>query len=66
METIFENPKLEWCKSELKTLLEKLIEGNYHTTAKTVFDHIAHTGVETDLDQKLKKEPSLEEFLENK
>jgi hypothetical protein len=42
------------------------MKGNYHTTAKTVFDHIAHSGVDTDLNKKLKKEPSLEKFLKSK
>ncbi|OGZ69474.1 MAG: hypothetical protein A3D44_03570 [Candidatus Staskawiczbacteria bacterium RIFCSPHIGHO2_02_FULL_42_22] len=65
MKTTFKNPKLDWCKDELKTLLEKLIENNYHTTAEFVFDHIAHTGVDTDLQPELKKEPALEEFLKS-
>lgn len=63
MKKTFENTKLEYCKDELKTLLEKLIEGNYHTTAKFVFDHIAHTGVESDLNPELKKKPTFGEFL---
>jgi hypothetical protein len=66
METVFESKKLDWCKKELKTLLEKLIEGNYHQTAEVVFDHIAHTGVETDLNKELKKKPTFEEFLKSK
>ncbi len=66
MESKFKSQKLEFCKDELKVLLEKLIAGNYHTTAEVVFDHIAHTGVETDLDPSLKKEPILEEFLNSK
>jgi len=66
MDSKFKNNKLEWCKEELKALLERLIEGNYHTTAETVFDHVAHTGVETDLNQKLKKSPTLEDFLKSK
>ena len=63
METKFKNPKLDFCKGELRSLLEKLISGNYHTTAEFTFNHIAHTGVETDLDPELKKEPTMEEFL---
>jgi hypothetical protein len=26
----FENKKLDFCKDELKVLIDKLIEGNYH------------------------------------
>ena len=63
MKKKFENSKLDWCKDELKILLNKLIENNYHKTAEVVFDHIAHTGVESDLNTDLKKSPSLEEFL---
>lgn len=65
MKTKFKHPKLELCKSELKKLLEKLIEGNYHKTAEVVFDHIAHTGVESDLNPELKTKPTLEEFLKS-
>ena len=63
MNKTFENSKLDWCKQELKVLLEKLISGNYHKTAEVVFDHVAHTGVESDLNTELKKTPTLEEFL---
>ena len=63
METKFKNPKLDFCKDELKSLLEKLVVGNYHTTAEFIFNHIAHTGVDTDLNPELKKEPTMEEFL---
>lgn len=63
METVFESKKLDWCKSELRELLAKLIEGNYHQTAEVIFDHIAHTGVETDLNPALKTKPSFGEFL---
>ncbi len=63
MNTEFKSRKLDWCKNELKLLLEKLIEGNYHQTAEVVFDHIAHTGVETDLNKELKEKPGLEDFL---
>ncbi len=65
MKTIFKNPKLEHCKDELKSLLEKLIAGNYHTTAKVIFDHIAHTGVDSDLNPELKTKPTMEEFLKS-
>ena len=65
METKFESLKLEHCKDELKALLEKLIAGNYHQTAEVVFDHIAHTGVETDMNKELKERPTLEEFLQS-
>ena len=66
MKTQFESRKLDWCKNELKVLLERLIDGNYEMTAETVFDHIAHTGVETDLNKELKKKPTLKEFLKSK
>lgn len=66
MEHEFKSQKLDWCKDELRALLSRLIEGNYHQTAEVVFDHIAHTGVETDLDPSLKTEPTLEEFLQVK
>lgn len=66
METNFESKKLEWCKVELRALLERLIAGNYHQTAEMVFDHIAHTGVETDLNPDLKNNPSLDTFLQSK
>ena len=59
---IMKNPKLEFCKAELKVLLKKLIEGNYHTTAEVVFGKVARTGVETDLNPEL-KEITMEEFL---
>jgi len=62
----YQNSKLDWCKKELKSLLDRLIKGNYKTTADVVFDHIAHTGVETDLNPELKKKPLLEEFLKDK
>ena len=66
MKSKFKNQKLDFCKNELKILLEKLISGNYHTSVKTVFEHLAHTGVETDLDPTLKREPTLEQFLKSK
>lgn len=65
MKTNFESKKLDWCKTELRTLLQRLIDGNYHQTAEVVFDHIAHTGVETDLKPELKEKPTLDEFLKN-
>jgi hypothetical protein len=63
MQTTFKHPKLELSKVELKTLLERLIEGGYGKTAQEVFRLIAHTGVEVDTDPELKEKPSLEEFL---
>lgn len=63
MDTVPKSKKLEWCKDELRALLSKLIEGNYHQTAEIVFDHIAHTGVETELNPELKNRPTLESFL---
>ena len=63
METIFESKKLDWSKDELKALLKRLRDGSYGQTAEVVFDHVAHTGVETDLKQELKKSPTLGEFL---
>lgn len=63
MKTKFKSQKLDWCKDELKSLLKKLVGGNYHQTAEAVFDNIAHTGAEIDLDKELKSKPSLEEFL---
>lgn len=65
MITTFKSLKLESCKDELKILLEKLVADNYKQTAEVVFDHVAHTGVETDLDKNLKTEPTLEEFLKS-
>jgi hypothetical protein len=61
----FESKKLDWSKKELNALLKRLIEGQYRQTAEVVFDNIAHTGVETDLNPKLKKHPSMDEFLNN-
>lgn len=65
MNTSFESKKLDWCKDELKALLDRLMDGHYQQTAEAVFDHIAHTGVETDLKPELKKSPTLEEFLKS-
>lgn len=65
MKTEFESKKLDWSKDELKALFNRLVEGGYHQTAEVVFDHVAHTGVETDLDQSLKQKPTLEEFLKS-
>lgn len=66
MKTIFEHPKLDWCKDELNQLLHKLMDGNYQKTAEAVFDQIAHSGVETDFNPELKKKPTIEEFLASK
>ena len=65
MKIKFESNKLDYCKEELKVLLSKLIQGNYHQTADVVFDHIAHTGVETDLNPELKNKPTLDDFLKS-
>jgi hypothetical protein len=63
MKTTFQNPKLDWCKDDLKKLLQRLIENNYYTTAEFLFNHVAHTGVDTDLNTELKAKPTMEEFL---
>lgn len=65
MTTHFESSKLDHCKNELKDLLTRLLAGNYHQTAEVVFNHIAHTGVETDLNPELKHKPTMEEFLKS-
>ena len=65
MQTHFNSTKLEWCKNELQTLLVRLREGNYYQTADVVFDHVAHTGVETDINPELKQKPTLDEFLKS-
>ena len=65
METKFKNQKLEFCKKELKPLLQKLLSGNYGVSAEHVFDHLSHTGVDTDMDKTLKSSPTLKEFLES-
>jgi len=59
----YKNQKLNYCQKELKALLEKLMAGNYEVSARTVFDHLAHTGVDTDLDKTLKEKPTFEEFM---
>ena len=66
MKKKFDNTKLDSEFVELKVLLKKLNDGNYQKTAEVVFDHVAHTGVESDLNPELKKEPILEEFLSTK
>lgn len=63
MNKSFESKKLDWCKDELKALILRLKAGHYDQTADVVFDHVAHTGVETDLKLELKKTPTLDEFL---
>ena len=59
----YKNQKLNFCQKELKVLLDKLMVGNYEVSARTVFDHLAHTGVDTDLDKTLKEKPTFEEFM---
>ncbi|TSC66883.1 MAG: hypothetical protein G01um101472_610 [Parcubacteria group bacterium Gr01-1014_72] len=61
----YKNQKLEFFKDELKVLLVKLLSGNYKKSAETIFDHLAHTGVDTDLDKTLKTSPTFDEFLKN-
>lgn len=56
------NSKLDWCEAELRALLLRLIEGNYHITAEHIFDHIAHSGVDLKLNPELEK-LTMEEFL---
>lgn len=60
------NFKLDLCRKELKALLVKLIEGNYHLTAEAIYNHIANSGVEMDLNPKLKNSKTMKEFLEEK
>ena len=65
MEKPTTNSKLEWCEDELRTLLQKLMEGNYQITAEHIFDHIAHSGVDLKLNKELET-LTLQEFLEGK
>ncbi|MDO8563491.1 MAG: hypothetical protein Q7R87_00605 [Nanoarchaeota archaeon] len=60
---IRKNSKLEFCKKELKILINKLIEGNYHLTAEAVYSHIANSGVDMDLNPKLRNSKTMKEFL---
>ena len=55
--------KLEWCEDELRALLEKLIEGNYHTTAEFIYDHVANSGVEMKINPELEGRESMQDFL---
>jgi hypothetical protein len=63
---IDKNSKLTYCKTELKVLLKKLIKGNYYLTAEAVYDHIANSGVDMDLNPKLRNSKTMEEFLADK
>ena len=65
METPQTNSKLDYCEGELRALLKKLIEGNYHITAEFIFDHIAHSGVDLKLNPELEK-LTMESFINNK
>jgi hypothetical protein len=56
------NSKLDYCEDELRALLQKLIDGNYHITAEHIFDHIAHSGVDLKLNPELEA-LTLEDFL---
>lgn len=62
MEQPQSNSKLDWCEEELRTLLQKLIDGNYHITAEFIFDHVAKSGVDMKLNPELEK-LTLEDFL---
>jgi len=57
------NTKLAYCEEELKVLLNKLIEGNYHVTAEFIYDHIANSGVEMKINPELDGKQTMEEFL---
>ena len=63
MKADVKNTKLEYCRSELKVLLKKLVEGNYHVTAEFIYDHIANSGVEMKINPELDGAASMEEFL---
>jgi hypothetical protein len=64
MNILIKRTKLEYCKDELKPLLRKLIDGSYYLTAQHIFDHIANSGVEMDLNPELRGAITMEEFLE--
>ncbi len=57
------NSKLEYCKEELKNLLNKLVEGNYHITAEFIYDHIANSGVDMKIHPELQNQKTMYEFL---
>lgn len=63
---VIKNFKLDYCKDELKALLKKLIEGNYNLTAQAIYNHIANSGVEMDLNPSLKNAKTMDEFLAEK
>lgn len=65
MDKPLQNSKLAWCEAELRSLLNRLIEGNYRITAEYVFDHIAHSGVDIKLNPELEN-LSMDQFLEKK
>lgn len=60
------NSKFVYCEDELRSLLKKLTEGNYHITAEVVFDHVANTGVEVDMNPSIKNRMTMEKFIEGK
>ncbi len=64
MEKVIANSKLVWCEEELRALLVRLIEGNYHITAEYLFDHVAHSGVDIKLNPDLEK-ITMETFIKN-
>lgn len=61
--TSVKNTKFEFCKKELRVLLRKLVEGNYHITAEFIYDHIANPGVDVKINPSLINRQSMEEFL---
>lgn len=63
MNAIPKNSKLEYCREELKVLLRKLIDGNYHITAEFIYDHIANSGVEMKIHPELQNKTKMEDFL---
>ncbi|MES3005391.1 MAG: hypothetical protein V4664_00390 [Patescibacteria group bacterium] len=64
MNTQPKNSKLEYCKDELKALLNKLVEGNYHITAEFLYDHIANSGVDMKIHPELENQKTMYQFLE--
>jgi hypothetical protein len=58
-----QNTKLSYCTPELKTLLKKLIEGNYHVTAEFIYDNIANSGVEMKIHPELLNSKTMGQFL---
>ena len=63
MDNKAKNTKLEYCKKELKSLLNKLVEGNYQITAEFIYDHIANSGVDMKIHPELENSKTMEDFL---